>query len=160
MVRKHKKKTRKYRGKRTFGTGKLGTRRAKGQKGGSGLTTGKEKHHFSKYIKLRKLGFPGELGEKFRLGKHGFKRPLKIRRRDAVEAINLKDIEVNLESWLEAGDIDKKKNTYVLNLTELGYDKLLGRGKVTENLDITVKKASKGAIEKLEESKCTLNLTE
>ena len=160
MVRKHRKKTRKYRGKRTFGTGKLGTRRAKGQKGGTGLTTGKTKHHFSKYIKLRKQGFPGELGEKYRLGKHGFKRPLKIQRKEAVEAINIKDVEENLDSWVESGEIQKKKNTYVLDLTKLGYDKLLGRGRVTKELDVTVKNASKGAIEKFEEAKCTLNLTE
>src|SRR6056297_58160 len=101
MTRSHRKKTRKYRGKRTFGTGKLGTRRAKGQKGGTGKTTGKTKHHWSKYLEMKKKGFPGPDGDKWRLGKHGFKRPQKVRRLNQVEAINIKDVEVNLDEWLE-----------------------------------------------------------
>lgn len=158
MVRTHQKKTRRYRGKRTFGTGKIGTKRKKGQRGGTGLTTGKFKHKWSKAIKMRNLGYPGPEGDEWRIGKHGFKRPQRAVRREVIHAINIKDIELNLDKWLEQGKIQKQRNKYIINLAELGYDKLLGKGKVTKKMEITVDSASEGAIEKLEEAKCVLNL--
>ena len=37
-----------------------------------------------------------------------------------------------------------------INLSELGYDKLLGKGKINKALDITVNEASSLAIKKVE----------
>ncbi len=157
MTRSFKKKTRKYRGKRTFGTGKIGTRRAKGQRGGTGLTTGLTKYKWSLYLKQKNLGFPDE---RYRRGKNGFNRPGKLSRKPEVKAINIKDIELKLDEWVEAGKASVSRNKYTVNLSELGFDKVIGRGKVTKKMDITVESASEGAVEKLKEAKCTIKLAE
>ncbi len=154
-----KTKTRRYRGKRTFGYGKIGTKRAKGQKGGHGLTSGKFKHKWSYYQKMKVLGFPGPDGDKWRIGKKGFKIPQGKARLTKVNAINIKDIEMALPKWLAAEKVTMSGKTYVIDLGQMNYQKLLGKGNVTKKMEITVAKASAGAIEKLKAAKCKLSLT-
>ena len=144
---------------RTRGYGPIGAHRAKGVKGGTGLTTGKFKHKWTYYLKMRAEGFPGPDGDKWRIGKKGFKRPQKMRRIYAVNAINIKNVELNLAEWLEAGKIEKQGTKYIIDLKTLHYNKLLGSGNVTKPMEITVEKASKKAIEKLKAAKVKLTLT-
>ena len=82
-----------------------------------------------------------------------------MRRIYAVNAINIKDIELNLAEWLEAGKVEKKGTKYIIDLKSLHYNKLLGSGNVTKPMEITVEKASKKAIEKLKAAKVMLTLT-
>ena len=155
----HRKKSRKMMANRTRGYGTIGAHRAKGVKGGTGLTTGKFKHKWTYYLKMRAEGFPGPDGDKWRIGKKGFQRPQKMRRIYAVNAINIKDVELNLAEWLEAGKVEKKGTKFIIDLNSLHYNKLLGTGKVTKQMEITVKKASKKAVEKLKAAKVKLTLT-
>ena len=155
----HRKKSRKMMANRTRGYGTIGAHRAKGVKGGTGLTTGKFKHKWTYYLKMRAEGFPGPDGDKWRIGYKGFKRPQKMLRIYAVNAINIKDIELNLDQWLEDGKVEKKGTIYIIDLKSLHYNKLLGTGKVTKAMEITVEKASKKAIEKLKAAKVKLTLT-
>lgn len=155
----HRKKSRKMHANRTRGYGTIGAHRAKGVKGGTGLTTGKFKHKWTYYLKMRAEGFPGPDGDKWRIGSKGFKRPQKMLRIYAVNAINIKDVELNLDEWLEAGKIEKTGTKYIIDLNSLNYNKLLGSGKVTKPMEITVKKASKKAVEKLKAAKVKLTLT-
>ena len=155
----HRKKSRKMQANRTRGYGTIGAHRAKGVKGGTGLTTGKFKHKWTYYLKMRAEGFPGPDGDKWRIGYTGFKRPQKMLRIYAVNAINIKDVELNLDKWLEDGKVEKKGTTYIVDLKSLNYNKLLGSGNVTKPMEITVEKASKKAIEKLKVAKVKLTLT-
>ena len=155
----HRKKSRKMQANRTRGYGTIGAHRAKGVKGGTGLTTGKFKHKWTYYLKMRAEGFPGPDGDKWRIGKKGFIRPQNLRRINAVHAINIKDVEINLEKWVKAGKIEKNGASYIVDLNALKYNKLIGKGKVTKTMEITVAKASAGAIEKLKKAKCKLTLT-
>ena len=159
MTYKRKKKSRKRHGNRTRGYGKIGAHRAKGQRGGTGLTTGKFKHKWSYYQKMKSLGFPGPDGEKWKIGKKGFTRPPDMRRIYAVNPINLKDVDIHIEQWIESGQATKDGNTYKVDLADLEYNKLLGRGKATKKLEITVEKASASAIEKVKEADGEVILT-
>jgi large subunit ribosomal protein L15 len=154
----HRKKSRRMHANRTRGYGTIGAHRAKGVKGGTGLTTGKFKHKWTYYLKMRAEGFPGPDGDKWRIGFTGFKRPQKMLRIYAVNAINIKDVELNLDKWLEDGKVEKKGTTYIVDLKSLHYNKLIGTGNVTKPMEITVEKASKKAIEKLKAAKVKLTL--
>jgi len=45
---------------------------------------------------------------------------------------------------------------YVINLSELGYDKLLGSGKINKKLKIIVPKTVPNAVEKIKAAGCIL----
>ena len=118
-------KTKKFRGSMTHGKGKKGGRGAglRGGKGNAGLC----KHKFmymNKYM-------PGHYGV------HGFKRPQNILKKYKI--INIGEVEEKFP--------DKK----IINLTEEGYDKLLGAGQIKSKLKITVNSASEKAIDKIKE---------
>jgi len=116
-------KTKKFRGSMTHGKGKKGGRGA-GLRGGRG-NAGLCKHKFmymNKYM-------PGHFGV------HGFKRPQGILKEDKI--INVGEIE------------EKFPGKKTINLTEEGYDKLLGAGQIKSKLKITVNSASEKAIYKI-----------
>jgi len=108
----------------THGRGKKGGRGA-GLKGGKG-NAGGLKHRFVWMMKQDPNHF----------GRHGFKRHASISNKPTV--INVGVLE------------EKFPNTSEINLTEQGFDKLLGGGSVGTNLIITVPEASSKAVEKIE----------
>ena len=109
----------------TCGRGKKAGRGAglRGGKGNAGLL--KHKHmHMTKYM-------PDHFGS------HGFKRHQSIIKDDKI---------------INVGDLEEKfpgKNT--VNLTEEGFDKLLGGGKIATKIKVTVNSASEKAIAKIQE---------
>jgi len=123
-------KTRKMRAKTTHGYGSKKKHRGKGSKGGKGYA-GSHKHHMTYIAKYEPDHF----------GKHGF-----FSRKKKEKAINVEELE-------KMGEKD-------INLTEMGFGKLIGKGKVTKPVNVTVKKASKQAKEKIEGAKGKLNLQE
>lgn len=118
-------KTKKFRGSMTHGKGKKGGRGA-GLRGGKG-NAGLGKHRFMYMTKY----MPGHFGA------HGFKRPQSVIKEEKI--INVGEIE------------DKFPDKKTINLTEEGYDKLLGAGKIKSKLKITVNSASEKAINKIKE---------
>ena len=122
-----KKKTKKMRGKKTFGYGSKKKHRGAGSRGGRGLA-GSFKHKKLKILK--------ENPEHF--GKRGFKRRVK----KSLKVINLRDIEKIAEKT------GKKK----INISELGYDKVLGKGQLTEPLEIEAHFFSEKAKLKIEKN--------
>ena len=126
-------KTKKFRGSMTHGKGKKGGRGAglRGGKGNAGLC----KHKFMYMNKYMPNHF----------GVHGFKRPQNILKED--KTINIGEIEEKFP--------DKK----TINLTEEGYDKLLGAGQIKSKLKITVNSASEKAIDKIKEQGGDIILT-
>ncbi len=127
MVVHIRKKLVKQRGTRTHGWGTK-KHRGSGNRGGFGMAgTGKRADQ-------KKPSIYAEYGNSY-FGKTGFKIPPKIKKH--IVTINIRDI----------NKIPPKDNT--VNLTELGYDKLLGKGSLEKKLKIIVKNASANAIEKI-----------
>lgn len=122
-----RKKYSRQRGTHTHGWGAKKKHRGAGNRGGRGMA-GTGKRGDQKKTQILKI-----YGNEY-FGKKGFKIPQKMKRK--IKTINLQDI-------------DKfKKDT--INLQELGYNKLLGKGNVTKKLIITVQYSSKRAIEKIQ----------
>ncbi len=132
-----KKKVRKKRGSRTHGFGRVGQHRGGGKRGGHGKA-GFHKHKWTYTIKYNPERF----------GKHGFKPPI----RKEVSAINVGKLDEQIDSLLDNKQAEKTKNGIKIYLKRLGYDKLLGKGKVTHPLIIQVDSCSKSATEKIEEA--------
>jgi large subunit ribosomal protein L15 len=129
MVVHRRKKVRRMRGSQTHGWGAKKKHRGAGSRGGRGQA-GMFKHKKSWMLKYEPDHF----------GKRGFKTPLKIRKE--IKAITLKDIDI----------LAKKLNKNEIDLNELGYDKVLSTGKVTQALIIKAKKFVDKAKEKVEEA--------
>lgn len=125
MSVRFQKKSRKRRGTRSVGWGRIGQHRKAGSKGGTGKS-GRHKHKWSWTVKYGRDTY----------GKHGFSRPYDFRPERAINIGRLVEISVGLEK----ADID---------LTELGYTKLLGEGTVNRPIKVKVARASKRAIEKI-----------
>jgi large subunit ribosomal protein L15 len=72
--------------------------------------------------------------------------------KETLNALNVGALELNLDVWLKERpeQVRSSGDGYVLNLTALGIDKLLGGGKITKKFNITVSRASAKAKEKLE----------
>lgn len=129
-------KKKKYRGSGTCGGGSKKKRRGAGSRGGRGRGSAKNKK-----IKYRK-----EEGQK----KKGFTRPQKLQKE--VKTVNLKELSANLDELLEKGLAEKKNGKISIDISVMGYDKLLGEGQLSDAWEVKSKKFSKRAREKLEES--------
>jgi len=132
-----KRKVRKKRGSRTHGYGQVGQHRGGGQRGGHGKA-GFHKHKWTYTVKY----------DPDRFGKRGFKRPI----RKEVSAINVGKLDEQIESLLDSKQTEKTKEGIKVYLNRLGFDKLLGKGKVTHPLIIQVDSCSKSAAKKIEEA--------
>ncbi len=133
VVRKAKKRRR---GERSY-HGSHKKWRGGGSRGGRG-ESGMHKHKWSYTVKYD----PDHYGEK------GFKRP-----EDAVimqRAINLNYLNRQIENLLKKNLAAKEGNAIKINLGKIGYDKLLGSGKLDKPLIVESKYFSKSAIKKLE----------
>jgi len=113
--------------------------RGKGKRGGFG-NSGMHKHKFKWMIKYDPDHF----------GRHGFKRPQLITQADTT--INLEEVEANLGKYLLSGAAKQVEGKIHVDLGPLGFDKLLGSGKATLPLTITVAKASARAVERMKKA--------
>lgn len=129
------KRGRKFRGHRTHGRGKKGGRGAglRGGKGNAGL-------HKHKYISLVKY-MPDHFGRK------GFKRPQKMLKNEIT--INIGTLNQKIDNFLKIGKAKEVEGIIEIDLKKLGFNKLLGCGNIDKQFKITVEKASKNAIEKV-----------
>ena len=132
-----KRKTRKKRGSRTHGYGQVGQHRGGGQRGGRGKAGGK-KHKWTHTVKYAPKRF----------GKYGFKPP----RRREISAINVGELNQKVNELVTNKNAKKTKKGIKVDLDKLGYEKLLGRGQVTQPLIIQVDSHSKSAAEKIEKA--------
>ena len=146
-MRNHARKVRKMRGRRTHGYGKVGQHRKSGQRAGRGKTTQWKKSKKSYYLKQKELGFPDPDWD---MGKKGFKRPQDITRIYQVNALNVRDLDNKIDSLVLNNKASKSGTTYSINMSEINIQKILGRGEINKKINITVKKASKKAVEKVE----------
>ena len=135
------------RGTRTHGYGRVGQHRKAGQRAGKGKTTQWKKSKKSYYLKQKELGFTDPDWD---FGKRGFKRPQDINRIYRVNALNIKDLDSKIEDLTVKNVATKTGNTYTINLKDINIQKILGRGDINKKINLTVDKASKRAIEKIE----------
>lgn len=126
-------KTRKRRGSRTHGYGRVGQHRKSGSKGVR--KAGRHKHGWTYVIRYEPEYF----------GKKGFTSPRSLRRK--VNVVNVGELDELAERFSTSRD-DK----LFLDLCNLGYTKLLGSGNVTKPLVVRVASYSKSAAEKIKEA--------
>ncbi len=137
MAQKNR-KIHKKRGTRSCGYGSAQKHRGAGSRGGRG-NAGSGKH---KQIKCRLEGRV--------FGSSGFSRHPSLVSKPSV--INLSDIDKNIEKWVREGRAEKKAGSYLADLSALGYDKVLGGGKLTHRIQIKASSFSESAKRKIEEA--------
>jgi large subunit ribosomal protein L15 len=81
-------------------------------------------------------------------GKHGFQRSWVNR----PTTMNVGELDTQIEELVARDEIRKEDAVYHINLEDLGIGKLLGAGRVTKPLNITVKSWSATAAQKIEEA--------
>lgn len=127
MVIRKQKKSRKFRGSRRHGFGYSKQHQGKGHRGGAGRAgsgkRGQQKTTLFYSKGIHPLGRVGMLVER--------------RNRPEEKAITIRDLDQRLEAWLAQGLIQKEKDTFIVNLKKLGYDKLLSSGKLTHKIKLS-----------------------
>jgi len=138
MIRRTR-KIRKMRGSRTVGGGCSKKRRGAGHRGGRG-NAGLHKSKWTWTVKYDPEHF----------GKYGFKRP----QRSILNfnPVNLDYLDEKSEDLVKQGLAQKKDNAIEIDVTDLGYNKVLGKGRVNRLLIIKSPKFSSSAVWKIEEA--------
>ncbi|NYZ79558.1 uL15 family ribosomal protein [Candidatus Micrarchaeota archaeon] len=127
MVRRHRKKSRRYLGSRSCGAGNIKHRRGKGSRGGVGY--GGTKNKWTYLVKYEPDHF----------GRHGFVPP----RSDRLKEINLWEI----NKMIEGGKLEKDgSGRFVVELS--GY-KVLGSGRLSSPVFVKATSFSKSAVDKI-----------
>lgn len=134
MVTKQRKKNSRQRAGTTHGWGSMKKNRGAGNRGGKG-NAGSGKRGDAKK--------PSYWKDKKKFGMHGFKKKGRVQ----------KHITLNVS---DVAALATKHGKTTLNLTELGFTKLLGSGKVTKAYTLTIDHASARAIEKINGAKGTV----
>ncbi|HVP26173.1 MAG TPA: uL15 family ribosomal protein [Candidatus Bathyarchaeia archaeon] len=127
-------KTRKKRGSRTVGYGRVGQHRDQGSKGYR--KSGRHKRGWSWVQRYEPDYF----------GKNGFTSPQSLRQH--VNVINVG----RLDEIVEKVSVEKEEGKLFVDLETLGFTKLLGTGRVTKPLTVKVASCSKSAVEKIKEA--------
>ncbi|KUO39282.1 MAG: 50S ribosomal protein L15 [Hadesarchaea archaeon DG-33-1] len=136
---RRRRKVRKRRGSRTMGRGSAKRGRGAGEKGGKGLSGG-HKQKWPYTLKYMPKHF----------GKHGFVRPPEVSRE--VSSINVGKLDERLDELIQQGIARQEEDKFVLDVKKLGFDKVLGGGRVTHPLEVNAGKFSEQAKRKLEKA--------
>ena len=139
MTVNKRKKNDRQRGSKTHGWGAKKKHRGQGNRGGRGMA-GTGKRADSKKPSIWKTDY---------FGKHGFvsKTP-KLK----INPVNINFIEQHLDRFISNGLAKKEDGFYSVELEKLGYNKLLGDGKVSMKFKIKTLYASEKAVEKVKEA--------
>jgi large subunit ribosomal protein L15 len=127
-------KTRKNRGSRTQGYGRVGQHRDAGSK--PNRKAGRHKHKWSYVLRYEPDYF----------SKEGFTSPKSLRQH--VNVINVG----KLDEIAEKISTEKQEGKFLIDLESRGFTKLLGSGKITKPLTVKVGSCSKSAAEKIREA--------
>jgi large subunit ribosomal protein L15 len=138
MTVNRRKKNVKQRGSHTCGWGFKKKHRGAGNRGGRGMAGS------GKRADQRKPSILKEYGNTY-FGKRGFYKHNKT----IIKAINVSYIEQHLPNLIAKKLVKEENNSYVVNLKDLGYDKLLGSGRITKKFIITAESASKKVVERV-----------
>ncbi len=138
-MKRRAKKTCKQRGSRTHGWGAGKRHRGKGSRAGTGFA-GAGKRGQQKMTMYLAQG-----------GKRviGYKGMRLFRREKPAKVINLGEIDARIEKWASENLVKKEKDTYIIDLKSLGYDKVLGTGELSHKVKIIADSFSESAKKKL-----------
>lgn len=138
MTVNRRKKNVRQRGSHTHGWGFKKKHRGAGNRGGRGMAGS------GKRADQRKPSIFKEYGGDY-FGRKGFyKHNPRI-----IKAVNVSYLEEHLPELISKKLIKEENNSYIINLKDLGYDKLLGSGKITKKFIITAETASKKVVERV-----------
>jgi len=129
-------KSRKLRGSRTCGYGRVGQHRKTSQKGER--KAGRHKHLWTYVLRY----------EPDYWGKKGFRSVQSLQRKTNV--INVGELGMLAEKLEEQNQLEQKEGKTLLDLKKLGYTKLLGTGKVTKPMLVKISAHSSSAAKKIE----------
>lgn len=129
-----KRKIRKLRGSRTVGWGQVGQHRKSGMKGGVGKA-GLHKHKWSWTVVYAPDYF----------GKNGFSSLSRVRK--SKKWVNVGELEQLYDNQKEKKELNGMP---LLDLNAMGYDKLLGKGKVSRAYSVVVNRFTAKAKESIE----------
>ena len=73
-----------------------------------------------------------------------------LKRAQKAQVLNLSDLQNHITRWTAEGKAEKTKTGYSVNLTKIGYTKLLSQGEVSDKITVTIPAISAKAQEKLE----------
>lgn len=139
MVVRKGRKSRKKRGSRTVGGGGVKKRRHSGHKGGKGLA-GSHKHRWMSIIQKTPEHF----------GKRGFTRPSNLV--ESVETVNVSELDECADELVKEGLAREEKDRIVIDASDLGFNKVLGGGRVSRPLKVIASDFSASAKKKLEKA--------
>ena len=125
----------KFRGSRTCGGGTHKNRRGAGNRGGRGRA-GHRDHRFSHYLLY------GEIHN----GKHGFFNQTSTKEK----ALSIGVLDQMAEALVDEGKASREGDAIVINAEQIGIDKILGSGKVTQKMNISARSFSEQAKVKIE----------
>ncbi len=80
------------------------------------------------------------------LGERGFNS-----RKEEQNGINLRDIDQKIDEFVEDGFAEEDDGKYVFHADRAGYEKILGKGRLTHEIEVHAEKFSESAEEKIEE---------
>lgn len=121
----------------THGHGSSKKNRGAGNRGGRG-NAGRGKK--AKHKKMTEDGVH-QLGEK------GFNS-----RKDGQNGINLRDLDQRIEEFVDAGVAEENGDRYVFHASEAGYDKILGKGHLNNEIEVHAENFSSSAEEKIKDA--------
>jgi len=130
-------KARKLRGSRTCGWGKVGQHRKSGSRGGFGKA-GRHKHKWTWVLRYQP-DYWGKKGFVSRYERRG-------------ESINVGELDSLADAMKRQGNLTEEEGRPVLDLSAVGFDKLLGGGNVSRPLRVLASKASEMAVVKVKEA--------
>ncbi len=144
MVVFKRKKNKRMRGaKTTHGFGSKKKNRGAGNRGGKGMAgTGKRADQ-------KKPTIINLYGNSY-YGKKGFKRPQEVQ--SHIKAINIEYLDSHLTHFVTQGLVTKEGDSFVVDLEKLGYQKLLGKGKMRHKVKVRAPSVSASAMSKIQES--------
>jgi len=137
MTKFKRTKSSRHRGSKTHGGGSMKKRRGAGNRGGRGNAGTGKRGDSTK---------PRIWNDKKYFGKRGF-----VKKGEKVDysPVNLSYIESNIHNLLKKGIAKEKDGAYFIDLKDLGFNKLLSKGNITNKLMITTPYASKKSVEKI-----------
>jgi large subunit ribosomal protein L15 len=140
MVVNKRKKNSRLHGSMTHGWGAKKKHRGSGHRGGKGNAGTGKRADCKRPSVWKDLKY---------FGKFGFKKKGMVKE---VKPVNLMYFEQHLNSLLADKLIKKEGSIYVVDIEKLGFNKVLGCGKLTKKYKITSPSFSKEAIEKIKQA--------
>lgn len=137
-----KKRVKRIRGTRTCGGGSHKKRRGKGSRGGVG-NAGAHSHHVVRSLKRGII--------------KGIHISLQHNRHDE-KVLNIGKLEEMLEDLIREGTAEEKAEGIYLDVSEIGIQKILGKGKVTKKLMLTANAVTETAKAKIESAGGTVSI--